>query len=231
VASGSFAPIQQDSLAELAYQAIWDGIVEGRFAMGERLVETSLAVDLGISRGPIREALRRLYEDGLVEQVPRRGTYVKNFDAHDLIDIYNLRLAIEAAAATLVVRKRVPLESLQRIVDVMRAAALDGDFASVVEQEYEFHREMCRLAGNPYLLATFMGLAAKIRLALTLDNRSFPNLLEVVSEHSTLLDALRRGDEVHASRETQSHIVSTITVIINAHGIDTAELLAPPVSD
>lgn len=224
---GPVAPIQQDSLAELAYRAIWEGIVSGRYAMGQRLVETSLANDFGISRGPVREALTRLYEEGLVEQLPRRGTYVRNFAARDLVDIYNVRLALEAAAARLVVRKRASLDSLHTIIDGMRIAALEGDFHAVVEHEFEFHREMCNQAGNPYLLAMFSGLAARIRLALTLDNQSFPDLLDVVAEHTELLERIRDGDEAAAVRATETHIVSTIGIIIRAHGIDPSELLAP----
>jgi DNA-binding GntR family transcriptional regulator len=136
-------------------------------------------------------------------------------------------VAIETAAVRLVVRKNAPLRSLERIIGRMEAAAKRNDFAAVVACEFAFHEELFAIAGNQYLVATFRSLAAQIRMALSLDNRTFPNLFDVVDEHVALLEALKTADEADAAHAIQAHIVSTIGAVLDAHGIGTEALLAP----
>src|SRR5260221_8801210 len=93
--AGRLRPVARRKLADLAYDAIHASIVGGGFAMGERLVETKLAAELGMSRAPVREALRRLLEEGLVVERPHHGMFVRSFAAHEIVDLYNVRLALE----------------------------------------------------------------------------------------------------------------------------------------
>src|SRR5581483_6459041 len=158
---------------------------------------------------------------------PRRGSFVRRFDVRDLIDIYNVRLAIETAAVRLVVRRGDSLAPLEQVIGGMRAAAERNDFAGVVAGEFTFHERLFELASNEYLLQTFRSLAAQIRLALSLDNRTFQNLFDVVDEHVSLLEALRAGDDTSAARAIQDHIVSTVGAVLAEHGISRDVLLAP----
>jgi DNA-binding GntR family transcriptional regulator len=217
--------IQQQSLAELAYRAIRASVVDGRLAGGTRLVETSLAADLGISRGTLREALGRLVEEGLLVQKPRRGTFVRALGGRDLVDLYNFRLAIETAAVRLVVRHRTPLEPLEEIIDQIKHAAASGDLAEVVAAEFRFHEALCELSGNPFLVEALRRLSTRLQMALGLDNQAFTGLPEVVEEHTTLLGTLRRANETEAADALGDHIRSTIGVVLRRWGIDANELL------
>jgi DNA-binding GntR family transcriptional regulator len=172
----SLPSIRQESLCELAYRSLRESIVNGRLAAGSRLVETELAHDLGISRGPLREALSRLAEEGLLIQKPRRGTFVRTLNGDDLVNLYNFRLGIETVAVRLVVRNRRPLDPLADVIDRMRHAAAAGDFESVVEAEFRFHERICELSENPYLLEAIRGLSARLRMALSMDNQTFDEL-------------------------------------------------------
>src|SRR5919107_6333469 len=92
-------PLRSPSLVELAYRSIRDSILSGYLPMGSRLLDTRLAQELEISRGTVRDALTRLVDEGLVVEQPRQGMFVREFGPQDVIDIYNVRIALEPVAA------------------------------------------------------------------------------------------------------------------------------------
>lgn len=214
------------SLSELAYESIRESIVNGRFAMGEQLVETRLAEDLGISRAPIREALRRLAKEGLVTERPRQGTFVRELTASDFIDIYNLRIAIETAAIRLVTRAQPSLAPLERLIEDMRRAAQRKQVQRLVDLELSFHEELCDASGNDYLASVFSSASAQIRMALSLDDAEYIQLEDVASEHLPLLEAIRSGDEALAARTIEEHIVASVEPVLARLGGSSERLLA-----
>ena len=115
-------PVPRQKLADLAYDAIRDSITAGDFAMGERLVETRLASELGMSRAPVREALRRLLEEGLVIERAHHGMFVRSFDGAEIVDLYNARVALEAAALRLFVRRGSSTAPLREQIERRRQA-------------------------------------------------------------------------------------------------------------
>jgi DNA-binding GntR family transcriptional regulator len=215
------------SLAELAYRAIRESIISGEFQPGEQLVEARLAEHLGISRVPIREALRRLAEEYLVVERPRFGVFVRGFTASDFVDIYNLRLSLETMAVRLIIRRRSPTENLERLVEQLRQAADDGDVDEVVEVELRFHEELCAAAGNEYLNQVFASLKGVIRIALSLDDAAYGDLREVAAEHVPLLQSIRSGTEERAVAAIQSHILDSVRGVVARLGGEPADLLAP----
>jgi DNA-binding GntR family transcriptional regulator len=224
-ASRPLKPVQHESLVELAYRSIRDSIVSGRLPMGSRLVEARLAAELGVSRGPVREALRRLREEQLVLERPRVGCFVRSFDGDDLVDIYNLRLAIEAAAIRLATRNGVDTRRLRRLIDQMGAAAHAGRIERVVDAEFAFHEELFLASRNPHLIHVFKMLSAQLRMALSLDNSAYSELADVATEHRELVDAIDARDEHRAVCAMRSHIVSTVGETIRRLGGDPERLL------
>ena len=107
------APLARTSYADQAHEAIRTWIVSGELPMGARLVETQLSERLGVSRAPVREAIRRLTEEGLVDAVPHVGATVRTLDGDGLVDLYNARAAVEAVAIRLAVRNRMPTRPLR----------------------------------------------------------------------------------------------------------------------
>ncbi|WP_228282021.1 GntR family transcriptional regulator [Rubrobacter marinus] len=194
------------SLADGAYEAVRGSIIRGEFGPGDRLVETRLAEEMGVSRAPVREALKRLVEEQLVVEKPRYGTFVREFTARDFADIYNLLGAIESLAARLIVRENASLEPLQALVGEMERAAREGDLVGVVDAEVRFHEELCAAAGNRYLSSVFHSLSGLVRMALSLDDATYGDLADVASEHLPLLEALGSGVEDRAVFAVQSHL-------------------------
>jgi len=219
--------VRHESLVELAYRSIRDSIVSGRLPMGSRLVEARLAEELGISRGPIREALRRLRAERLVLEQPRRGTFVREFGARDLVDIYNLRLAVESAAIRLAVRRRVPTKRLNELIRQMRASAARADVAGVVEAEFAFHEELCAASGNDYLFGVYQTVSAQVRMALSLDNSGYADLADVAREHEGVVRQIEARDEAGAEFAIRSHILSTVGETLSRIGGDAGALLGP----
>lgn len=226
---GKLALLAPQSLAELAYRSIRDSIVAHRFGAGERLVEARLAEELGISRAPVREALRRLADEHLVVERPRQGTFVREFTADDFIDIYNLRMAIETAAIRLLTRRGQGIEPLEAILEDMRRAASRRRPEEVAGLEFRLHETLCELSGNAYLTVVFRSLAAQIRVALALDDAQYTDLHDIVAEHVPVLEAIRSGDERRAAAVLQQHILATVgPVLARLGGSPDALLPADP---
>ena len=223
--SNRLAPLAPQSLAELAYRSIRESILAHRFRAGERLVETRLAQELGISRAPVREALRRLGEEQLVVERPRQGTFVREFTADDFVDIYNLRIAIETAAIRLVTRRREGIEPLEAIVDDMQRAARRQRPEEVAGLEFRLHETLCELSGNAYLSSVFRSLSAQIRAALALDDAEYADLHDIVDEHVPVLDAIRGGDERQAALVLHRHILATVGPVLDRLGGSAQALL------
>lgn len=217
------------SLADQAYRSIRDSILNGRFALGERLVETRLGEELGASRAPVREALKRLVDEGMVMERPRYGYFVREFEAKDLVDVYNLLGALETLAVRLIVRRRVLLGPLERLVDEMTRAAEEEDLLGVVDAEVHFHEELCAAAGNYHLSTAFRSVSGLTRMALTMDDAAYEDLRDVAAEHVPLLNTIRSGSEERAVSAILSHTRASVFngAVMARLGGNPADVLGP----
>lgn len=175
----------------------------------------------------MREALRRLADERLVVERPRQGMFVRRFDGRDLVDIYNMRLAVESSAVRLAVRRRARTGGLRRMIDRMATGARAGNVARVVDAEYAFHEELCSASRNEYLLAAYRTLSAQVRMALTLDNRAYPDLTAVAGEHHEIVATIDAGDEAAAELAIRRHIVAGVAATIVRLGGDPGLRLHP----
>ncbi|HEX3513071.1 MAG TPA: GntR family transcriptional regulator [Trebonia sp.] len=188
-------PLRGETLAVQAADAIRSLIAAGHVAGGERLVESRLAQQLGVSRGPVRDALLLLAAEGLVRDEPRRGTFVVRLTEQDVLDIYDLRIAVETAAVRLLLgRDGQSLSVLKRAIEDMRAAALDAPVTA--EADLRFHGTVCELSGNSRLYEVHRRYSAELLILLRLDEEKLPHEPgATVAEHEELLEALGRGPE------------------------------------
>jgi GntR family transcriptional regulator, gluconate operon transcriptional repressor len=207
----SLRPLSSRTLADRAAQLLRERILAGGLASGERLVEARIAQQLGISRGPLREALKQLAAEGLVREEPRRGTFVSTPTIETVREAYDLRAALEAKAARLVIANgdRAAVQSLRRAADRIDAASRQGDLQAMVRTDYEFHETLCLVSGNHRLLDAFVRNASVLRILLRLEGERFYHSLDEVSQqHSELLAVVEAGDAARADAAVTEHLES-----------------------
>src|SRR4051794_15922744 len=132
-------------LSEEAYDVLRAAILSGRLGPGARLVEADIARQMAISRSPVREAVRKLEREGMVEYKPRRGTVVVGLSRADVADAYQLRAHLEGYGARLAATRATDaqLSELAMFIERMRDCAVAGDLAALVAADVEFHRSLC----------------------------------------------------------------------------------------
>ena len=196
------------SLVDSAYQAIRRRILDNIWPPGHQALEQALALELGMSRTPVREALIRLANEGLVEVVPRHGMRVLPVSAQDMQEIYDILTALEAMAAELVARKKpapaeiAPLEKASR--DMERALKKD-DLDAWAEADERYHRMLIELCGNRRLAAVVYNYWDRAHRARMFTLRLRPKPVNSTREHLAVVEAIRRGDAVAARELHRSH--------------------------
>jgi DNA-binding GntR family transcriptional regulator len=195
------------SLVEDAVDQMRQAILSGQFRQGERLVETKIAEQLRVSRGTVRESFKLLRSEGLVEEEPRRGTFVVSLSGQDAREIYELRGAIEGRAAFLIAKAGDPM-SVDELADLctqMEKAETAHDAATVYACDLAFHDALCRLSGNGRLHEVFLRYVPALRALLQLDKRIYSPLDNIVGGHRFLVDAIRSGDAERARSLAEQH--------------------------
>ncbi|POX55357.1 GntR family transcriptional regulator [Streptomyces sp. Ru71] len=211
-------PVNLQSTPALIADRLREKIVAGAFAPGSRMIEPQLATRLGVSRGPVREALQRLVQEGLLTNIPNRGVFVVELDAADIKDIYTARRAIEREAATQLHRSKTQahLDRLATVVEEMRSSAGRGDSRLVAEMDLAFHSALVEAAESPRLSRMFTTLLAETRICLAslMDFYPEPDLL--VAEHQQLLALLQGEDEQALLDAVNAHLDSAVRDLTRA---------------
>jgi DNA-binding GntR family transcriptional regulator len=197
-------------LFDQAYEAVVARILDGRLPLGSRLVESVLAAELGTSRTPVREAIRRLERDGLAVRTPTGGVAVIQPRPEDVLHVYEARIAIEGMAALLAAARSTPAErqALQRSVEDLAAAYAKSDEAAVVAANTAFHDALLAACGNAYLQALAAQLRQHVLLTRELDRAQHGDAASVLGHHRAILAAIEAGDGALARRLTEEHIRS-----------------------
>ena len=196
------------SLVEDAAERIREEILSGGLRQGEHLVEARIAEQLGISRGPLREAFKVLRSEGLLVDLPNRGTFVVRLSPTDVREIFDLRAAIETRAAkTLAQRARAEeVRDLRGLLDRLEAAAESGDVRAVARADLAFHDAVCRLSGNRRLHAVFTRDVPTMQALIKIDDQLYASLADTAQEHRPLLEAIETGDPERAAAGFEGHI-------------------------
>lgn len=217
------------SLQERTYQALRTALLEGVFTVGERLFETEMASMLGVSRVPVREAVRRLQQDGLLQVRPRGGIYVASISPAEATDIYRIRAALEGTAAALAAEriteaelvelgrllKRQEEESRPESKGRPRRARSDP---RVVVRADQFHRAIHMYARSRRLYELLELIYAQV-MQFRKITLSVPGRAEIASHgHRDLYEALRRHDAAEAERLMREHVDSARQVLLDHLG-------------
>jgi DNA-binding GntR family transcriptional regulator len=200
--------------AEKAYEVIRDGIVAGAYPVGGRLREEELAGSIGVSRTPVREALRRLDAEGLVEFLPNRGAHVASWSDHDLEEIFGLRAVLESYGAGLAATRVGPadLVLLRDLAAAMEEAGHHHQLDVVAELNNRFHHTILRAAGNTRLVGLLSGLVQVALVHRTFRRYSPEALARSFAHHRELVAAFEAGDPEWASSVMRSHVLAARAV-------------------
>jgi DNA-binding GntR family transcriptional regulator len=178
---------------------------------GDRLIETELAATLQVSRASVREALRLLQSKGLVDSKHRRGTFVAEINSADAREIYALRTLLEGYSVRQLAEHASDeqVQSLQRLVDKLRAAARKRNYELIVELDLRFHRDVCSFPRNRRLLETWSRMITQLRAMLLTKYELYDDSPAIADSHQELLDAIRSHDPDRAEALVKTHIVET----------------------
>lgn len=188
----------------------------GRIRPGERLSESAIARDMGLSRAPVREAARLLESSGLVEYHTNRGFFVQTVSASALDNLYEFRIVIERAAVARLVEKgaedTLPLLRTQ-LQELYRVAEAGEDMLHQVEADMQFHRLICQGSGNPRFLTVFDQIANETKLGLILIGRLYDDPHRMADTHEPIIDAIAAGDADAAVNAIDYHIGTARTLV------------------
>lgn len=181
-------------------------ITSGELKPGERLVEDRLAAQLGVSRNPVREAIRLLEATGLVEVRPRRGAYVTTVDVADIIQVLQLRAVLEGYAAGLAAEQHTgdDVKAVRTWIREGRAATRDGDVVRSAECHRAFHLEIERIAGNRYLAEVSEPLRNRTELVFSLLIEQRGGI--TWSEHEEICKSIDARDPERARQAVNDHL-------------------------
>ena len=196
------------SLVESAYRTMRQRILDNVWPPGHRALEQELALLLGMSRTPVREALIRLQNEGLVEVVPRHGASVLPVSADDMRDIYEMLTALESTAAELAVRRRPGEAQLKPLLDASRdmARALkEDDLDAWAAADESFHRHLVALSGNRLLIDAVQNCWDRAHRARMVTLRMRPKPTHSTREHMEVVENIRSGDARAAFEAHRAH--------------------------
>jgi len=202
--------VVDQNISDKVASEVREAIQNGSFSPGERLVERTLAARLGVSHIPVREALAKLAEEGLVERTPRRGARVAALSQEELSEISSLRIVLEQFVCHRAQTKwNDKIESrLRKIVDSMITAAEAGDVDRMFALDRRFHEELWEIADHKLLLTIASQLRGRINGFLRAANGALTpdDLVAHAMSHNDLITALASGDPEQASKAMASHI-------------------------
>jgi DNA-binding GntR family transcriptional regulator len=206
---------QPETVVEYTINALREAIREGRLAQGQRLVVADITKRFGVSNGPVREAIRRLTGEGLVEIVPHRGATVREFGREDLIEIYQVREVLEGLAAGLAAKRIDVGDHRKRFEAVMTGVAEEGGRA-YIEHNHAFHELIYEMAGNRRVREQAQ------QLVLPIYRQRLHNLMNPeqarpsAAEHRRIAAAILAGDAAKAEAEMRKHIRNSGKAILEA---------------
>ncbi|KGK89460.1 GntR family transcriptional regulator [Desulfosporosinus sp. HMP52] len=210
-------------LREIVFESMRDAILSGVLEPGERLMEIQLAEEMGVSRTPVREAIRKLELENFVVMIPRKGAYVAGVSSKDVADVFEIRSALEGLAAGLAAERITEdeLEQMERVLFYRANAEGEMDLDQIVKSDTDFHALVYSASRNERLIQILANLREQIQrfraTSLAVPGR---NKL-ALEEHRMIVEALRKHDSEEAQSLAMAHIVTAENVMFDVLSIKT----------
>jgi DNA-binding GntR family transcriptional regulator len=224
VSEALYPPLEQTDLAEQTYQVLKDRILRRQLDPGSRISVDEIAQRLGVSRTPVTDALKRLEVEGLVDIVPRRGTFVSSLTARDVDELFDVRAVIELYAAKRVLQEGKTEEFLRRIeppMSRMRQASGSGDYRdypAFMEGDRDFHLALVDLTGNSRLGEVYGELNVHIQVSRAHYLSTVEDAMQALREHEAIIAAFQAGDPAAVESSLGAHISNVKNRILELLG-------------
>jgi DNA-binding GntR family transcriptional regulator len=204
----SLPPVDPRTLRQSVTEAIRRGILEGDLLPGDQVNQAQIAEQLGVSRGPVREALGQLEEEGLIKNVPYKGTYVTEITGDYIAELYSIRHVIETFAVRQAIQRgtQTDLAELRAVLNEMYRTADGDDIAQMGTLDIQFHYLICRSAHHNLLLQIWKSIEIGVRRCLTLRHRIYSSPADIIGTHPDILAAIEAGDAELAAEILGRHI-------------------------
>ena len=202
--------LQVMSQGEAAYHRLYEAIRSGNFRPGDRLREIEVAERLALSRTPVREALRKLESDGIVEHRPRLGAVIRILTPSEVVELYEMRLVLERTAAQMAA-KHANAAEIDLLNDINeQIAALGDDTQQAAALNQDFHHRIYLAGRNRFLMASARGLNNALMLLgpTTLDDQA--RIKTVSVQHARIIKAIRAGDQTAAGDAAEAHLQTSL---------------------
>ena len=196
------------SLAEEITEVIRQRIINGGYAMGEKLVENRIATELKVSRTPVRDAFKQLAKEQLVEYIPNKGCFARGFSHKDMTDIYAVRKAVEQLAMTWVVENAddAGLEKLGMQLEMMEFYTVNNSYDKLLEANEEFHNMIYSMAGSRFIVQVLKSYQDYVHTARRLTLKKETDLPKIYEEHAAIYRALAERNANEAVRLVGEHL-------------------------
>lgn len=200
--------IKYISLVDWAFDLIRSAIIKGDFKPGQPLREGELVKTMNVSKSPIREAIKKLEAQNLVEIVPHHGAFVVKLSTKDIADLMDVREALDGMAARLACGSvsQVELKKAYRRVNQIYQNIVDGSLSQYLTDDFDFHLFIARAGNNPKLVSSLETILDQIRLAMLRSGSTPGRAHKTLEEHRAVLEALEKGDPQVAEARMRRHI-------------------------
>ena len=203
-------------LGEVVFEYLRNAILNGELKPGERLMEVTIAEQLGVSRTPVREAIRKLEKESFVIMIPRKGAYVADLTKNDILEVLEIRQELEGFAAALSAERMTNEEKakLSQILESFNEGLANMDKKKMIERDNEFHSFIFGGSKNQRLINLIHELHDQFQRFRLIYFNEFSNYQEIQASHGRIYEAILKNDPKTAREEAESHVES-IRILVN----------------
>ncbi len=216
-ARSEFADVPaRGGIVEYVVDQLRTGVLKGRYAPGQRLIEADLTQDLRVSRGPLREAFRRLSAEGLLEIVPNRGAMIRRLTLEEMRELFQIRVGLEVLAARLASNAMADPKTKERFEHDIEAIWDDRPRASgpaYIDENHQFHDAVVRASGNRQLLSLTRQLRLPVLMYQLARTLKAENIAASISEHRVIARAILAGDAKLAEKSVTGHLTRAMEIV------------------
>lgn len=203
-------------IVEYVVDRLRTGVLQGRYAPGQRLIEADLTQDLRVSRGPLREAFRRLSAEGLLEIVPNRGAMIRRLTLREMRELFQIRVGLETLAARLAADAMVDLSTkarFEREIKPIWDSRPRAPGADYIDENHQFHDAVVAASGNNQLLNLTRQLRLPVLMYQLAGTLKVENIVASLSEHRAIANAILARDTNLAEKHVRDHLTRAMDVV------------------